>query len=63
MNWYELLRYPTKSVSFPFPHLRTETDPVSDTLFFLHSRIPEMDKVQKPFRIHFVRACDELYNP
>jgi hypothetical protein len=29
------------------PHLRTETDPVSETLYFLVYRIPDDGKVQK----------------
>jgi hypothetical protein len=33
---------------FPSPHLRSERDPVSETLCFLLFRTPEMDNVQKP---------------
>jgi hypothetical protein len=32
----------------PPPHLRTETDPVSETLCFLVIEFRTMDKVQKP---------------
>jgi hypothetical protein len=44
-----------------FPHLRMETDPVSETLFFFHcylGKIRTMDKFQKPkpYSIYFGRV-------
>jgi hypothetical protein len=41
------LSKPTENV-LPFPHLQTETDPVSEMLYFLYVRIPDAGQVLQP---------------
>jgi hypothetical protein len=52
--WLALSTGPNRA--FPCPHLKTETDPVSETLFSSYLEFRTMDKVHKP-------SGSECYTP
>jgi hypothetical protein len=45
----------------PFPHLKTETDPVSETLYFSYLEFRTMDRVYKPHYSECYTSLSELF--